>query len=489
MNPARTAMAAAARLRTGMSKTTMGVLLMLLITAASATVYYKEHITTTVSGMFGHDTVKAEFAKANQLVEFRHGGDVKIAGVRVGTVTDLEETEAGTSIVTMQVNDGVREKLGSTPSAQIYPTLMLDGRWFISLRPGGEGDFGNDMIPLGRTNVPVSFGRVLSALTPPAREGIQAAVTQLDGVLKQGGSDALRDLMRDAPGTLEPSGDVLEAFQGTRPGDLTRLVTGLRNTAAAFTERGGQVDAVLDSVHGSTAALAAGSRPWAESIETMPETMRTTRAGMADLQPTLDRLAESAENFRPAARQMDPFFAQLDPVLARTRPLLGDLRSLLVDARPLVERLVPVTRESTKVFDDLSGPVLDRLNGPMANTVMSPWKGTGQYEGGGASGHLFYEELGYLASRASQVFGWHDKTGAHARLSVGVGLNTAGSAAGVHMSLEQYLEMLGFQQPPGPQAYAPKSESSGSGPNSPTRDASPAAADPPLPFVDAGAPR
>ena len=466
----------ATRLRGRMSKTVTGVVLVGLLTGLSATVYYKEHISTMASGMFGHDTLQAEFVKENQLVEYRHGGDVKIAGVRVGTITDIEESDRGTSVVTMQVEDGIREKLGSKPAAQIYPTLMLDGRWFISLQPSGGGTFEGDVIPLKRTNVPVSFGQVLSALTPSAREGMQSAVKQLDESLTRDGSEALRDLMQDAPGTLKPSEDVLEAFQGRNPDDLTRLVAGLRNTGAAFTQRGNQVDAVLDAVHASTTALAAGSHPWAESIKTMPETMRITRAGMADLQPTLDRLTETAQDFRPAARQLDPLFKELAPVLSRTRPFMNDLRPLLDDLHPLVEQLSPVTRESTDVFADLSGPVLDRFNGPIARTVMSPWKGTGEYQGGGASGHRFYEELGYLASRASQVFGWHDKTGAHARLSVGVGLNTAGGIAGAHMSLEQYLEMLGFQRPPGPQGYAPKSGS--------TSESSV-----PLPFAESGAPR
>ena len=451
------------RLRPRLSKTALGAVLLAVLVVLSSAVYYKEQIATFTSGLFGHDTISAEFAENNQLVTYRHGGDVKIAGVRVGTVTDIEETERGTARVTMQLDDGVRERLGVIPSARIYPTLVLGGRYFIALQPGGEGTFTDDLIPLDRTSLPVELGDVLTAFTPPAKKGMRTAISQMDGVLREGGSDALRDLMRGAPGTLEPAADVLRAFGGRHPDDLTTLVHGMHAMGAAFTRRDTQVDELIAAVEGGTAALAAGSRPWADSLAAMPETMRVTRAGLADLQPTLEQLATTSRTFQPAARKLEPMLAALDPALAQTRLLLRDMRPVLRDAQPVVERMMPVTRESTEVFDDLSGPALDRLNGPITNAVLSPWKGTGPYQGGGASGNKLYEEAGYLASRAAQVFGWYDGTGAFGRLSVGVGLNTVG-ATGAHMSLEQYLEALGLQQPPGPQGYAPKSRSNSKSP-------------------------
>ncbi|MQA12622.1 MAG: MCE family protein [Pseudonocardiaceae bacterium] len=434
-------------------RTASGLLAIILIVVLFILVYNKERIGTIVAGIVtGDDTISAAFARPYQLQAYKD--DVKIGGVVVGTVIDVEPRDQGTVIVSMQLQNGVRDKLGSTPSASIRPTTLLGGEYHVDLQPGGHGAFEGEKIPLERTTIPVELGRVLSALTPPARDGMQAAIKQTDGVLQRGGGDAVRDLLQHAPGTLAPAGEVFDAVRGTRPGtDLTELVAGLESTAAALTRRDGQIAAIIASLQDSTAALAAESRPLAASVATMPETLRTTRAGLADLQPTLDRLTATAENFQPAAQALDPLLAELGPVLERTRPLLSDLRPLLDDTRPLAEQLVPTTQQTTTAFDDVRGPVLDRLNGPITQTVMSPWKGTGRYQGGGASGNRFYEELGYLAARGDAIFSWYGPNGAFGRLSFGAAGNSVGGT-GSPKSMEQYLEMLGLRQPPGPQEQA-----------------------------------
>lgn len=430
------------------SRTTAGVMLVLTFTIVATGVYSKDRVTSIMTGVVHPSrTISAEFQRDYKLRE--NLSDVKIGGVVVGTVTDVAPTEQGTSDVTMQLREGVLEKLGGSPSAGIRPATLLGGKYYVDLRPGGGGKFTDERIPRQRTTIPVELDRVLSTLTPPARDGMRAGTKQLDKILANGGSQALRDLVADAPETFRPAGTALEAMRGTRPArDLTELVTGMRAIGDAMTRRQGQTEEIIESLDRSLTAMADARRPLTRSVRTMPETLRTTRAGMADLQPTLDRLVTTAANFRPSARELDSLLTELDPVLARTRPLLGELRPLLRDLHPLTERLVPVTRETTRMLDDLRGPVLDRVGGPITDMIMSPWRGSGEYEGGGASGNRLYEELGYLTSRASQVYGWHDNNSAFSRMSLGMGANSVG---GFGKSVEQYLELLGLRQPPGPQ--------------------------------------
>jgi phospholipid/cholesterol/gamma-HCH transport system substrate-binding protein len=146
-------------------------------------------------------------------------------------------------------------------------------------------------------------------------------------------------------------------------------------------------------------------------------------------------------------RELDSLLDALNPVLERTRPLLADTRPLLRDAAPVVERLVPAAQGATEVLDNVRGSVLERVEGPLTEMVMSPWRGEGPYEGGGSSGNRFYEEIGYLASRASQAYGWYDNSGAFVRISLGAGGNSVG---GFGKSAQQYLEMLGLSDSPGP---------------------------------------
>lgn len=448
MSSVRRSMAGVLSRRRGTSRTALGLAAIGVILLLVLAVYNKERIGTMFTS---GDVVKAEFSKTWPMHPYRT--DVKMSGVKVGTLTEVERTERGTAMVSMKVNEDVVRKLGNAPSAKIRPTLVLGGAYYVDLVPGGSGDFDDEAIPTERTELPVKLGDVLSSFTPSAKEGMRTAIKQSDTTLRRGGKKALRNVLRSAPDTLKPAGTVLESLRGTRPSDdLSQLVSGMESTADILTRRDGQLAAIIDDLQRSTAAFSAESQPLAESVSTMPETLRTTRAGLVDVRSTLELLTSTAHSFRPAARELDPFLAELEPVLDRAEPLLNDLRPLLVDARPLVKQLVPTSRKGTAALEHVRGPVLDRINGPIAETVMSPWRGTGPYKGGGATGNKFYEELGYLVEHAAHAYQYYDKNGGFARLAPGVGGSSAGGA-GTPMTLEQYLERLGFDRP-GPDADA-----------------------------------
>jgi phospholipid/cholesterol/gamma-HCH transport system substrate-binding protein len=64
------------------------------------------------------------------------GGDVRIAGVKVGTVTELHiDPKTFTAIVTLTVRDGI--ELPKDTAAAITSESLLGGK-YISLSPGGD---------------------------------------------------------------------------------------------------------------------------------------------------------------------------------------------------------------------------------------------------------------------------------------------------------------------------------------------------------------
>ncbi|GAB2962349.1 MlaD family protein [Amycolatopsis acidiphila] len=448
MNALRKSLGGARRQLGRMSGRTIGIVVLVVVLVAGFAAFEKDEISTALDYP---DTVQAEFPRDYKLEDY--GSDVRVADVKVGKVTGVESTDHGTVLVTMKVQDGIRGVLGQSPSAAIRPTTLLGGVYYVALTPGGAQGTLAGPIPVARTSVPVELGEVLSAVTPPAREGVRASVGQLDETVRQGGKDATRELLQNAPGTLKPTGDLLDAARGTRPEtDLTGVVTGLRNTAAVLDRTGGQLDAIFTDLDRSTGTLAAERQPLSGALADLPATLRTTRAGLGDLQGTLDRLTATATSLRPTARSLDSLLGKLDPVLARTRPVLSDTREVVADAGPLVQQLVPAADSGTQDLANVRGPVLDRLNGPIKDLVLSPWKGTGVYAGGG-NDHRFYEEVGYLGVHGAKVFQTHDGNGAQGRLMAGVGARTLGGAA-VPLSLEQYLETLGLDQPAGPQEDA-----------------------------------
>jgi phospholipid/cholesterol/gamma-HCH transport system substrate-binding protein len=433
----------------GASPLKVGLIALLGVLLFGLAVFEKDWLTTNLS--FGNK-IQAEFSHGYKLQPYH--SKVKIADVVVGTVTTSTPTDRGTGMVTMKLDSGTLDKLGEAPSAAITATTLLGGIYYVALIPGGNGRFNDDLIPLNRARTPVELGDVLTAFTPDALKALPGTIGQFDQTLRQGGSAAIRDLLADAPATLAPTGEVLTALRGTRADDdLTEVVSGLRNTAAGMLKNNGQLGYLFQDLRRSTAALAQGSRPFADSLRTSPETLRTTRAGLTDLRGTLHRLITTSDSLRPTARKLSSLLEKADPVLDRARPVVSDLRDVLEDARPLVDQLNPTAENATDVLDNLQGPVLDRVEGPLADMVLNPWHGTGVYQGGG-NPNKFYEELGYLGVNGALAWQTHDGNGAHGRLAAGGGGQSVGGAA-FPKTVEEYLEALGLNQPPGPQADRP----------------------------------
>ena len=91
---------------------------------------------STGSGSTGSYEIVAEFDNASGLVS---GTDVKIAGVKVGSVLRQElDTDTFFAVVTLEINDGV--KLPKGTSARVLSESLLGGS-YVSLEPGGEDDY------------------------------------------------------------------------------------------------------------------------------------------------------------------------------------------------------------------------------------------------------------------------------------------------------------------------------------------------------------
>lgn len=422
-------------------KYTLHVLVGLAAVAAVLALVFKPSVQTALrSG----DTISAEFTENGEL--HPDESKVKLDDLPVGVVSGVGRTDHGTVIVSMKIDDGIRQKLGTAPTARIEPNTILGGIYSINLQRGGaDGPFADKVIPAARTATPVELDRVLEGLPQSARTGLDHTVANLDATLAQGGGGALDDVLRDAPPTMRTGAGVLAAARGTRPDvDLSDLVSDLDSTAQALDQSSGQLGSIVDSLDTTTAMLARQRAPLAHSIATLPQTLGATRSGLSALGASLDRLTVTAPSFRPAAQQLNPLLAKANPVLEQARPLVTDLRPLLADARPLVQQLVPASQQATNVLNDVRGPVLDRVDGPITHDVLSPWHGTGAYEGGGRAAqadHTFYQELGYLVARFDNLSKSFDNNGNFVNFHLGVG-STSLLLGGTPLNLPQMLQNL-----------------------------------------------
>jgi phospholipid/cholesterol/gamma-HCH transport system substrate-binding protein len=434
-----------------LSPKAFGAVVLVLFLLVGWAAFQKEKISTYLA--FGKETIHAEFAARSKLIgdDLTFDHVVKMNGVVIGKVTTIEETDKGTMIAGLQVDSGTRDKLGTAPTAFIEPTLVTDGVQFVGLATGGDPEkkFTDDMIPMTRTKLPVYLDDVLKAVSAQhTLNGIQSTIRQTDSTLRAGGADAIRGLATDAPATLKPAGVVLDSFRGTnKESDLDRLVTGFESFSSAQNQQDGQFSSMIRSLNKTSTAFGAGSPALSTALAGLPDTLRTSRAGLADLVPTLHKLQDTSDDFRPTARELDDFLHEFGPVLHRARPVFDDLRHLLHDAKPLVDELVPTADVGIKTLDDVKGPVLDRVNGPIKDRIYAPLIGKNEYKGS-SNGIPTYKELGYFSSALNDVFKHYDSNSAIARLEAGANGQSL-TASKFPKTMEQYLETFGLQQPEG----------------------------------------
>jgi phospholipid/cholesterol/gamma-HCH transport system substrate-binding protein len=414
----------------------LGLLFLVVVLLGGTALFNKDRILTTLRP---GETFQINFAADNRLVPYL--SQVKVSFVPIGVVSGVDSAPDGSATVIVKVDDGIRAKLGTEPSAVIRPTTLLGGNYFIDLVPGGPpGEFTGD-IPRKRTSLPVELDKVAAALQPSALKGLTDSVGNVDTTLKDGGQAALDKLVADAPGALDPAAGVLAAATGDDDADLTKLVSGLESASRTLTDKQGQLNDVVSGLHTTTSVLSRRADDLASAVRQMPSTLDSTDAGLVRLKVTLDKLKNTADPARPVATALATALDHADPVLAKAEPVVKQLNGLLVNARPLVEDLVPASQQATALLNDVRGPVLDRIDGPVKTFLQTPYNGSGSFASS-TSDKPMYEDLGYMFATLDRASSMSDRNGPAISFHPGIGV---GSLGGLPISLEQMFTQLSTQ--------------------------------------------
>ncbi len=414
----------------------VGVVVITFVMVLGVTLFQKTQIMTYLSP---GDDLKVTFARDYQLRS--HVTKVKVAGVPVGLVTDVDTRPDGTAVATLHLEKDVVGKLGDAPGAALRPTTLLGGNYYVELQPGG--DPGRvEAIGVDRTTVPVELDRVLEVLKPEARTSTQRTIRRLDDLLDQRGSTAVRDLVDEAPQTLRPLGTTLSGLRGEKPADLRELVTSLDATARTLDAQRDDLSTALDGTADVSATLAASAPDVAEAVEDLPATLGTTRTGLKALDHSLGELRDVSDDALPMAEELSSTLKDLSPALRELRPVVRDLRPALLDLRPIVDDLVPSAVDGTTVLDDVDGAPLDRVKGPVIDTLNNDWHGTGMYADGG-NDSVFYKEFGDLIAGMNNASRMTDRNGSTIHFQPGFGV---GSLSNTPISFEQLLMQLAYPQ-------------------------------------------
>ncbi len=255
-------------------------------------------------------TATATFASATTL---QPNSPVRIAGVNVGKVTEVEPEGTAAKVTFTIDEDGL--PIHDDATIIIRPRLFLEGNFFLDLRPGSpsapEIPDGGD-IPMTSTSTAVQLDEVLTSLQAPDRrnlalllEGYGSALADKPTAAQDKGQDpdvqglsaaeALNLSFRYGGRAGKGTAQVNEALMGMEKGDLSGLISA---SATVFEQLASREEALKGLI--TNFSITTGA--FAEESESLEETL-------AQLAPTVEQAQEQLHRHQrgvPAAPRLRP---------------------------------------------------------------------------------------------------------------------------------------------------------------------------------------
>jgi ABC-type transporter Mla subunit MlaD len=329
-------------------------------------------LATSAGGSGGSYTIRAIFDDAGNLIS---GEQVKIDGVKVGTVGSVTPTPQARAAVVLQIENPGFQDFRADASCAIEPEALL-GEKFVNclptqpraegtplpppLRriPDGQEGAGEILMPVQNTSSPVDVDLLNDINRLPVRERFTIIINELGAGLAGRGSD-LNAVIKRADPALREFDKVLGILAGENK-ELAKLaVDGSKALAPFAAVRGRVADyiaqqttiAVATARHSSALArnfadFPAFLKQFGPAMERIGKFADETTPTFTDLKAAAPGINEAFTELAPFSNSSTKFFQSLGktaqvsgPAIAATKPLLERVQSLGGAARPFAGNL------------------------------------------------------------------------------------------------------------------------------------------------------
>jgi virulence factor Mce-like protein len=326
--------------------------------------------------------VRAVFDNASTLVP---GEDVKVAGVPVGVISDLDVTEDKKAAVTLRIDDTDFIPWKSDAKCKIGSQGLI-GEKFVDCQPGSssaeplarieEGDGkGERLLPVERTSSPVDLDLIGNIMRLPYRQRFAILISEFGAGLAGRGGE-LNEVIHRANPALRETDKVLKILADQNR-TLARLARDSDQALGPLAREREHFADFIVQANTTSEASAERREDIRRGIELLPGFLRELRPLMADLEdfadqgtplltdlnaaaPALGRLIEAQGTLADASRES---FPSLGDALERGRPALLDARPLIQDLGRLGEQAAPVAVNLDKLTKSLDETgAVERLN-------------------------------------------------------------------------------------------------------------------------------
>jgi phospholipid/cholesterol/gamma-HCH transport system substrate-binding protein len=299
-----------------------------------------------------HFEIKAAFKTANDLKAgnaVTRGAPVRIAGVKVGEVTEVKGVGGGSgTVLTMRIDDR-SVPIRADARMKIRPRIFLEGNYFVDVSPGTPGARKlreGETIPVQQTATPVQYGQFLTVFQSDARRNLQTIFQEYGRAVSGRGGRGFNRSIQYWETAYRDSARVNEATLGLLEHDLSGYIRGAGAVARALDRDPAALKGLITDLSTFAGALAVEADALEAAIAELPRTLSVGYRALGSLNDAFPAVRRFIAAMRPAARSARPALDAQLPFLVQSRQLVSrrELRGLVADLRPLVPDLVELNR-------------------------------------------------------------------------------------------------------------------------------------------------
>jgi ABC-type transporter Mla subunit MlaD len=305
------------------------------------------------------------YADFNEATQLTANADVRISGVTVGRVTNVNPRLTNTR-ATIEI-DHQYAPIAATSKAILRAKTLL-GETYIEITPGRKSDprLKEDAVLPGKQVLPTTeLDEILRALDPATRKDLQKLLGGLSHGLRGRGQDINQAVGNLAP-FAEDSTQVLRVLDSQHHA-VERLVRDTGQVLDAISRRQGQLSTLVTAGDRLLSTTARRNRQLTRTVQILPTTLR-------EMRPTMDAVAATAADAAPVVRDLRPggrvfgqtlrdtsvlapharaLFADIDQLAAAAKTGLPAGTSVVNAARPVFQILDPALRQLVPVVQYL----------------------------------------------------------------------------------------------------------------------------------------